>query len=298
MRSLRLIYWYYKNWGPNYGDWLSPYIISRLTGCNIEQCFGNGFPIKYAVKNHLKKILGRPYDMFLFPWEKNIIAIGSIMSRANYGSKIWGTGILDPSLPIKGGNVYAVRGELTLQTLKSKKHKHLRFRDDIAIGDPGMLIPLFIAPSSKKCELGLIPHFSEIEYFRKHYEGKVKIIDLRSKDVEEVTKTISSCRKVISTSLHGLIVAHSYGIPALWIEHEELHQGTHGFKFRDYFSSVNIPEYEPLHDFEKLIYDKAELESIFSEMSYISLPHKDVAEIQNDLLRVAPFKLIKKFADD
>ncbi|WP_064976212.1 polysaccharide pyruvyl transferase family protein [Alistipes provencensis] len=298
MTPLRLIFWYYKNWGPNYGDWLSPYIISRLTGRDIQQCFGNGFPVKYAIKNHIKKLLGREYDMFLFPWEQNIIAIGSIMSRATPSSRIWGTGILDPALPVKGGYVYAVRGRLTLQALKEKKCRQLRFQNNIALGDPGILIPLFIKPAIKKHELGLIPHFSEIDYFKDLYDGKIKIIDLRSEDVKAVTDEISSCRKIISTSLHGLIVAHSYGIPAIWIEHEELHKGTSGFKFRDYFSSVDIPEYTPLHNIEELINDSNVCQMTFDTMATNSLPQKDIRSIQQDLLDTVPFNILGKWKDD
>lgn len=298
MKPLRLIFWYYKNWGPNYGDWLSPYIISRLSGKETLQCFGSGFPAKLAIKNHIKKLIHLPYEMYLFPWEKNIISIGSIMSRATPGSKIWGTGIIDPKLPVRGGQVYAVRGKLTLQVLKQKKCKWLKFQDKIALGDPGMLISMFIKPAAKDCELGLIPHFSEIEYFKLKYKNKIKIIDLRSNDIENVTNAITSCNKIISTSLHGIIVAHAYNIPALWIEHEELHKGTNGFKFKDYFSSVDIPEYEPIHDISKLINDSNTLDELFNLMSEYVLPNKNVVEIQKELIQAAPFRIKNLYKND
>lgn len=298
MKPLRLIFWYYKNWGPNYGDWLSPYIISRLSGKQIQQCFGSGFPTIFAVKNHIKKLFGRDYDMFLFPWEKNIISIGSIMSRATPASKIWGTGILDPTLSVSGGHVYAVRGDLTLQTLRMKKCRWLKFQRNVAIGDPGMLISMFVKPAEKKYDLGLIPHFTEIDYFRNLYGNRIKIIDLRSKDVEQVTREITSCRRIISTSLHGLIVAHSYAIPAIWIEHDELHQGTAGFKFRDYFSSVGIAGYMPLHNIADLINDDRILQQTFNAMSANALPQKDVASIQRDLIASAPFKILKEYTNE
>ena len=35
-------------------------------------------------------------------------------------------------------------------------------------------------------------------------------------DVEKVLVDMFSCNKILSTSLHGIIVAQAYGIPALW----------------------------------------------------------------------------------
>lgn len=249
----------------------------------------------YAIKNHIKKFIGRDFDMYLFPWESNVISIGSIMVRSTPASKIWGTGVLDPTLPIAGGKVYALRGKLSYEVLKSKKNPLIRFQKKIAFGDPGMLISLFINPNEKLYDLGIVPHFSEADYFRERYQEKGLIIDLKSSDVERVTKEITSCRLILSTSLHGLIIAHTYGIPALWIEHEELHKGTSGFKFRDYFSSVDIPEYAPLHNFEELIANEQVRSDTFNNMCDFVLPHKDVKKIQRDLLNTAPFDIVEQY---
>lgn len=48
---------------------------------------------------------------------------------------------------------------------------------------------------------------------------------------------IARCRAVLSTSLHGLVVADSFGIPVVWFELEPALWGK-DFKFLDYESVV------------------------------------------------------------
>jgi pyruvyltransferase len=59
---------------------------------------------------------------------------------------------------------------------------------------------------------------------------------------EFVSKEISKCRRVYSSSLHGLIVADSLGLPNVWIELSNKVIGD-GFKFHDYNSSIDFTQY-------------------------------------------------------
>ena len=61
-------------------------------------------------------------------------------------------------------------------------------------------------------------------------------IDVRN-GPDRVVREIASCAAVLSTSLHGLIVADAYDIPAAWATlAPDLMGGT--FKFHDYESNV------------------------------------------------------------
>jgi len=64
------------------------------------------------------------------------------------------------------------------------------------------------------------------------------VIDILNKDPLEVARQIASCRKIVSSSLHGIIAAHAYGIPAAWVEFSNQLAGD-GIKFADHFASVS-----------------------------------------------------------
>ena len=64
------------------------------------------------------------------------------------------------------------------------------------------------------------------------------VINLKD-DVETVAKQISSCEKIISSSLHGLIAAQAYDIPFAWVKFSDNIKGD-GIKFYDFFDSVGV----------------------------------------------------------
>src|SRR5690606_38482184 len=75
-------------------------------------------------------------------------------------------------------------------------------------------------------------------------EKEVLLIDLMTNDIEATTDLFLSCERIVSSSLHGLIVAHAYGIPAVWVQFSDKLFGD-GIKFQDYFESVKLPYYQP-----------------------------------------------------
>jgi pyruvyltransferase len=54
-----------------------------------------------------------------------------------------------------------------------------------------------------------------------------------------VVEDIARCEYVASSSLHGVIVAHALGVPALWLRISDQLKGG-AFKFRDYASALNM----------------------------------------------------------
>ena len=57
------------------------------------------------------------------------------------------------------------------------------------------------------------------------------------KPYKEVIDEILKCNKIVSSSLHGIVLAEAYGIPAKWEKYSDDVLGN-GFKFRDYLSGT------------------------------------------------------------
>ena len=155
------------------------------------------------------------------------------------------------------------------------------------------MLPLIYNPEkSKKHVVGIIPHWTEVEDFKVKYGSKFKIIDLVTKDIESVIDQIVSCRYILSSSLHGVIVGHAYSIPSLWIKEGYIH--TDGFKFKDYFSSVGIDSYDGLN-LDDLLGSFKDMEEIFQFWRKKTLINVSLNQIQSDLLKAAPFPLRSEF---
>ncbi len=267
--SIPLFYWseikFIFREKENYGDLLSKYIVEQISGKKVK--------------------FVQPKKQ---PWyrvdKKNFLAIGSIIHHASKNSIVWGSGIIDHKQPIVKAKFEAVRGPRTRQHLIS-----LGYQCPEIYGDPAILLPKYYWPKIKKeFEIGIIPHYHDYEMATELFKDVpgVVVIDLLTLEVEEVTNKILACKKTLSSSLHGLIVSHAYGLPSLWVEFSDKIFGN-GIKYLDYLESVELPLYEPEKIFCKLQVE--EIEKFFENNP--SLPDvKKVKGLQERLIRVCPFK--------
>lgn len=292
MSSIKLIYW---NDVKNIGDQLSLYIIHKLSGLSVvhRRAYVSGFKggvLCLFIKLLLHRISFKQFFETPFFYEKTLLAIGSVISWGNKRSVIWGSGFMNSNEIFRGGKVYAVRGKLTSDRLVKLGFK----RCDIW-GDPALLLPLLIPPTFiKSVDIAIIPHWTEVDYFKEKYGGMYKIIDVRTDDVEYFVKELTSCQYILSTSLHGIILSHAYQIPALWIKRGYIY--TDGFKFFDYFSSVDIPFYDGLRDFDSFLQNR-NWKQLFVDYESYSLPQKDLNIICKHLIEVAPFKVLEQYSN-
>lgn len=289
MKKINVVYWN----KPNFGDQLGPYIISKLSGCKIQYKRGP-VSLKYNLKEIIKCIFSLKFATIkemLFFWQKNILSVGSIINLGNKKSLIWGSGFMNVNQKCNGGFFYAVRGEYTNKKLISDG-----FKGCTTFGDPALLLPLIYHPIklNKKCiTIGIIPHFSEFDYFKEKYSNDFCVIDLNTYNIEKIIDQIFNCDYVLSTSLHGIIVSHAYNIPCIWIKKGYIH--TDGIKFKDYFSSVGLPFYGGFENIEQILYSQTECLKFIKKNLDLALPQISLSRIQRDLLLAAPFALKKDY---
>jgi pyruvyltransferase len=213
-----------------------PYIIV-FWWTGVENNWGDALnPILIESMTEKKPILST--EIFNVKKENIYCVIGSVLQRVSEKNLIvWGSGFvsIDSQLKVKPKEIYAVRGPKTRELIL----KNGIYCPEI-YGDPAILYPCFYRPTiEKKYKLGIIPHYVDqnsplLDKFRD--QSSILIIDILS-GVKKVVNDICSCERIASSSLHGVIAADSYGIPAIWIEFSNKVKGD-GFKFYDYFEAV------------------------------------------------------------
>lgn len=172
--------------------------------------------------------------------EHNLILIGSILQWVDRMSHVCGAGLLSPTaIPaIQPNSVNLVRGPLTRHFLE--KHS---IPCNGLYGDPGILAPQLF-PDTKQSstyKIGIIPHYidKDTDWVRQQAgDDSILIIDITS-PLNVFFENLQSCDVILSSSLHGVIFAHTYGKKALWIELSDNVLGN-GFKFFDYYLSIGI----------------------------------------------------------
>lgn len=195
----------------------------------------------------IEKILGTPAIGVSQVKDANLVAIGSVLEHfasKKYRHKIpvWGTGfIAEPDVDEMNFDnlcVKAVRGRKTAEKLGFSG----------PLGDPALLMARYYpaVPNDTRGKIGVIPHYVDKNHpiLTKINPDKFFLIDVEQ-DPLTVIQEITSADAIISSSLHGLILADAYGIPNTWVKFSNK-VGGDGFKFFDYFSGVNREIDKPL----------------------------------------------------
>ncbi|MGQ1943651.1 polysaccharide pyruvyl transferase family protein [Ornithobacterium rhinotracheale] len=205
------------NWfkSRNFGDALNPVLLKYITG-EDSVCIAPEFYKK-----------------------ENLSCIGSILQTANEGTIVWGSGFLNQSNGFAFAApklVKAVRGPKSMKKL----HK-LGVECPEVFGDPALLLSKYFNPKiEKKYKFGIIPHYINwddkiLEQYKNNPD--VIVINVMQKDPLNVVKEIISCEKILSSSLHGIIISDTYKIPSQWIKlSKDLSKDD--FKFYDYAQGV------------------------------------------------------------
>lgn len=246
----------------NFGDWIGPYLYVSRTGRTPRYCAPGHVPEGVEV----------------------LFTCGSIIQRIRKKNRavIWGSGIKRPGdFFMQPKAIHAVRGPLTQEVIARRG-----FAVPDVLGDPGLCLPRYYQPQSRERQyrVGIIPHVYDQPFWDRNRDmlpDDCLLIDL-TLPVERVIDLIVSCEATLSTSLHGIIESHAYGVPSGWMAsfHPELKDD---FKFRDYFLSVGL-------DLTKR--DRRKISLPFDLGDYrsdLTLPARDIAAMADLLLERCPF---------
>lgn len=191
----------------NFGDLLGPLIVSKMLA-------RSGIDPNTAPRHDL-------------------LSVGSILHFADDGATVWGTGIngkVDPSAHrFEHLDVRAVRGPRTRERLLD-----LGIRTPEVFGDPGLLVSVLWsrndwlgARTERTSPVTIIPNLNDM---RRYDRSDPRIVDPR-RPVAEVIAQVLQSELVVASSLHGVVVADAFGVPAALVRspHEPI------FKYEDYF---------------------------------------------------------------
>ncbi len=170
-----------------------------------------------------------------------LLGLGSIARHVQDGDLLAGCGaIQDEEITLPAtARVAWLRGPLTRRCLGDTRIPEV-------FGDPGLLLAdVMPIKRTRSNRVGVIPHLVDrdtLQEARMHED--VSIIDV-GEAVEDFVRAVCACEIVLSSSLHGIVFAEAYGVPALWLApHPDMKGGR--FKFDDYYLGTGRPIQKPL----------------------------------------------------
>lgn len=204
---------YYWNTIPNFGDLLSGLLLQRFAALN---------------------------SIWSPPQQAQLVICGSILEHlpVDYSGYIAGAGYLHSSTKHEFPNakIVALRGPLSA----------VDFTGSIVLGDPGLLADELVPLRDKEYELGILPHWTD--HTLQHnplFKKYSPLIIHPTQHPLSVIANIGKCKKLVTSSLHGIILADAFGIPRRTeVSPRALtHPQQEGdlFKFKDYNASINLP---------------------------------------------------------
>jgi hypothetical protein len=204
----------------NIGDALSPVMVALLSGMDVRRVPFQSQSIRMA-------------------------CVGTIGHGLSGGQVFfWGTGAStwsNPSAPPDMRKIFEISADsrFTVAATRGPFSENILTggqRGSIGVyGDPVWLLPRFYRPEIKKrWKLGVIVHLSElcdreteahvldslVRYrIPEELRGDITLINtvspIGASHIREKLDQILACERIVSTSLHGMVFAESYGIPCL-----------------------------------------------------------------------------------
>ena len=221
--KIPLMWWVYPYPG-NFGDWLSPLVVSHYSKSGII----HQAPTDPSIKKH-------------------IVGLGSIGRFIRGNSVVLGTGISSDDLNLHPRADYiSLRGPHSAKALQSAGGKLID-----AHGDPGLILSEIIPVQRGKTngKVAFVRHFSHsaIPVKLPAHMDELSVMMSNPRDIETFVKTLNQYDSVITSAMHVMIVCQSYGIPCGLVTFKGFEENVHGtgIKYEDYALGAGVEVMNP-----------------------------------------------------
>lgn len=242
----------------NLGDTLAPVIYTWM----LERCEDG-------------KLDGRAADRRTV----HLMTVGSIVNMGEFDAAVWGSGVLSFGIlkevyeksAFRRLDIRAVRGPITRAILENAGYHVPEL-----YGDPGVLMPLIHQAKHREPDIPytIIPHYLDVG---KCVSEGYEYVDILTADYRSFIDRIVKSGRVISSSLHGIILAEAYGVPAVLLNYQEIDL----LKYYDYYYSTGRRNVKVASSIKEAL-----------ETEPMELP--DLSDMQKNLLDSFPYDLFEK----
>ena len=246
--------WWENPYPGNYGDWLTPFIISHYTENKI--IFQN--LTSRATKKH-------------------IVSLGSVGRFIKGNSVVVGTGVSSFKHPLNPKADYvSVRGPHTADLLVQSGGPKVE-----TFGDPGVLLSriLPLTRGATNGRVALVRHHTHLQapVILPNDFDELSVKVSHPDDIVSFIKKLNEYDSVVTSAMHVLITCQSYGIPCALVVFKGFEEYVHGdgIKYLDYALGAGVKALSPTPINPKL--DWSEIEPITQN---IKVSDEKIAQVE------------------
>lgn len=216
---------------------------------------------------------------------RHLMAIGSIVGRGIFDTTIWGSGVHRPVMIEKIAAQKGLR-ELDIRAVRGPRTRSCLIDCGFACpevyGDPAILMPLIFDPRKKEGvsqqpgKTILILHHANSLGANELPHG-VSLLDIKTTDYKAFIRELCTASKVIAASLHGIILAETYDIPAVFLCKESVVE-EQMMKYIDWYESTGRSSFSMAH-------------SVSEACLLSATPLPALGEMRSSLMKAFPYDL-------
>lgn len=199
---------------PNFGDALAPLLLEHFSDIQVE----------WDTISHSQVVsVGSILEHIPPLWDGYVLGSGKLFEFSRL------------HLHTKTAKILSIRGPLSARGIPG----------NFTLGDPGILAGELVEPQTKQWDLGILPHWQDkelVEKFMVLIPKQFTVLPINpADDPLAVLRQIGSCRRLVTSSLHGMIAADAFAIPRRVEICSAMERDGGDFKFRDYSASIQTP---------------------------------------------------------